>query len=213
MRSVKERAFAKINLYLEVIGKRDDGFHDIRTVMHSVTLCDDVTVSLVPTRMTEVRIDIEGNPRLPKDSRNLAVKAAELFLERSGRQGTVHIRMNKRIPVAAGLAGGSSDAAAVLRAMNRLFDGCYTERALSGLAAELGSDVPFCLIGGTALCEGRGEIITKLPDASPSSFVIAVSDERVSTPYAYATLDAAYSDFDGSIPLEVITSLPVFCPS
>ena len=201
MTSVKERAFAKINLFLEVTGKLENGFHELKTVMHSVTLFDDVTVSYSPSRSTEVHIEIEGNKRLPHDARNLAVRAAELFMERSCKQGIIYIKMVKRIPIAAGLAGGSSDAAATLRAMNRIFDGCFTERMLLSMAAELGSDVPYCLVGGTALCRGRGEIITKLPDPKPENFVIAIASERVSTPSAFAELDRAYSDFDGTKPL------------
>ncbi len=198
MRAVKETANAKINLYLDVIARRDDGFHDIKTVMHSISLADTVTVVYEPSRETDIKLYISGNKFLPTDGRNLAVKAAQLFLARAGNTGAVKITLTKSIPIAAGLAGGSSDAAAVLRAMNRLFGKMFTDRALSLMGAELGSDIPYCLIGGTALCEGRGEIITRLPSDIRLYTVVAVADERMSTPVAYSALDGMYSDFDGS---------------
>lgn len=201
MTAVKEYAFAKINLFLEVVGKRADGFHELNTVMHSVTLADEITVSYAPSRVAAVHLEVEGNRRLPHDSRNLAVRAAELFMTRSFKTGDIYIKLMKRIPVAAGMAGGSSDAAATLRALNRIFDGCFTERALIAMAAELGSDVPYCLVGGTALCRGRGELITKLPDPEPINFVVAITEDRVSTPAAFGELDRVYADFDGSVPL------------
>ena len=107
MRVSKERAYAKVNLYLDVIGIRDDGFHEIETVMHSVSLCDDITVSLLPAKRTSVKMEIDGAPYLPVDERNLAARAALLFLERIGKCADVKIKLVKRIPVAAGLAGGS----------------------------------------------------------------------------------------------------------
>ena len=199
MRVVKETANAKINLYLDVISKRPDGFHDIKTVMHSVSLFDEVRLTYNPAKETRIRMQIAGNRFLPVDERNLAVKAVKLFLESAGLTAYIDISLEKNIPVSAGLAGGSSDAAATLRAMNKLFDRLFSEKALYGMAAKLGSDVPYCLYGKTALCEGRGEIITKLPDNLMLFVVIAASNERVSTPVAYAELDTLYSSFDGSI--------------
>ena len=199
MRAVKEFANAKINLYLDVIARRDDGFHDIKTVMHSISLRDELTVTYKPSSTTAVRLNIMGNRFLPSDDKNLAVRAAMLYLDRLKRTADIEITLKKRIPVAAGLAGGSSDAAATLRAMNRLFDKAFTERALLKIAAELGSDVPYCLYGKTALCEGRGEIITKLPNTIKLNVVVAIANERVSTPRAYSELDALFSSFDGSV--------------
>ncbi|MBR2342972.1 MAG: 4-(cytidine 5'-diphospho)-2-C-methyl-D-erythritol kinase [Clostridia bacterium] len=198
MNAVKEKAPAKINLFLDVVAKRADGFHDIRTVMHSVSLCDEITARVGRGKGGSVRLTLLGNRRLPTDSKNLAALAAERFLHSAGISDNVEITLNKRIPVAAGLAGGSSDAAAVLRALNRLYKRPFTDRRLLALAAELGSDVPYCLVGGTALCEGRGELITRLP--SPKSFfaVIATAHERVSTPAAYAELDELFPSFDGA---------------
>lgn len=195
MVSVKEYAYAKVNLYLDVISKRDDGFHDVKTVMHTVSLSDEVTVSVKQGARPRVTLTVEGHPKLPTDSRNLAVRAAELFLSSTLISAEVHIRLVKNIPVAAGLAGGSTDAAAVLRALNKAFKKPLTEKRLLQLAAELGSDVPYCLLGGTALCFGRGELIERLPERLRLNMVIAVADEYVSTPTAYAELDRIYADF------------------
>ncbi len=195
MNAQRESAYAKINLYLDVTGRRDDGFHDIVTVMHSVSLADDITVTVNSFGTRSVKLILDGNRRLPTDSKNLAVSAAELFLSRAGIDADVTVKLSKRIPVAAGLAGGSTDAAAVLRAMNKLFRRPFADRALISLAECLGSDVPYCLIGGTALCEGRGERMTRLADNLRLFTVVAVAREHVSTPAAYARLDALYSNF------------------
>ena len=195
MNSVKEYAYAKVNLYLDVLSKRDDGFHDIKTVMHTVSLSDEITVSVKPSARSEIKLTLAGNQRIPQDSRNLAYRAAELFISATLINAEVNIRLVKNIPVAAGLAGGSADAAAVLRALNRVFKKPLTDKRLLSLAAELGSDVPFCLLGGTALCFGRGERIERLDDRLSLHMVIAVADEYVSTPQAYASLDEKYCDF------------------
>lgn len=199
MKAVKEIANAKINLYLDVIARREDGFHDIKTVMHSVSLHDELTVVYKPSNTTNIRLRLRGNRFLPTDDKNLAVRAAALYLETLKRTADIEITLKKKIPIAAGLAGGSSDAAATLRAMNRLFDKAFTERALYNMASTLGSDVPYCLYGKTALCEGRGEILTKLPDTLKLNVVVAVANEHVSTPRAYTALDDMYSSFDGSV--------------
>lgn len=197
MISVKEQAYAKINLYLDVINKREDGFHDIKTVMHTVSLSDELTVTVKPSDRRCVRINVVGHPKLPTDSRNLAVRAAELFLDTTLISAEVDIRLVKRIPVAAGMAGGSTDAAAVLRAMNRAFKRPLTDKKLLELASLLGSDVPYCLIGGTALCYGRGERMERLPERLSLKLAVAIADEYVSTPQAYAELDSIFSDFKG----------------
>ena len=195
MTAFKEKAYAKINLHLDVVSKREDGFHDIKTVMHSVSLYDAITVAVAPAREISIKLFVEGPGFLPTDSKNLAYRAASLFLERLGVGSDVKIKLVKKIPVSAGLAGGSSDAAAVLRALNRLYKRPFTTKALMKMGAELGSDVPYCIVGKTALCEGRGERVTKI-DCSPSlNVVIAGSDERVSTPEAYGLLDREYNDF------------------
>ena len=199
MRAVKEKANAKLNLYLDVISRREDGFHDVKTVMHSVSLSDEITVVYTPSGSASVKMHVSGNRYLPIDERNLAVRAAQIYLETSHKTASIEIKLHKRIPVAAGLAGGSSDAAATLRAMNKLFGKLFTDRALYKMAEKLGSDVPYCLYGKTALCEGRGDIITKRPDSLRLNVVVAVANERVATPSAYAKLDEIFSSFDGSV--------------
>ena len=195
MTTIKERANAKINLYLDVLSKRDDGFHEVKTVMHSVKFGDEITVTAIPSDKTLVKLNVIGARFLPTDTRNLAVRAAMLFLERAKLSAEVTITLVKRIPIAAGLAGGSSDAAAVLRAMNKIYGKLFSIPALSAISAELGSDVVYCLYGKTALCEGRGEKITRIPVSIDAAFVIAIANERVSTPNAYKELDRIYSDF------------------
>lgn len=198
MRVVKEKANAKLNLYLDVISRRGDGFHEIKTVMHSVSLADEITLTYTPSSTTSVRMQVSGNRYLPADEKNLAVRAALLYLETAHKNAIIDIKLNKRIPIAAGLAGGSSDAAATLRAMNKIFGRMFTDKALYKMAERLGSDVPYCLYGKTALCEGRGERITKLPDSLKLNVVVAISHERVSTPTAYSELDEVFNSFDGS---------------
>ena len=200
MPTVKENANAKINLYLDVLSKRDDGFHDIKTVMHTVAFGDRITVTSEPASETSIHLFSNGSRYLPTDSRNLAYRAAEMFLAKAAINANVEIVLDKRIPIAAGLAGGSSDAAAVLRALNKIYGKLFSIKALNAIAAELGSDVVYCLYGKTALCEGRGERITKLYNFPELFVVIAVANEHVSTPAAYKQLDALFSDFDGSIP-------------
>ena len=199
MRAVKEKANAKINLYLDVISKREDGFHDIKTVMHSVSLSDEVTVIYSPSDTQNIRISLKGNRFLPTDDKNLAYKAARIYLDSYAKGANIDIILDTHIPIAAGLAGGSSDAAATLRALNKLFDKTFSEKALFKMAEKIGSDVPYCLYGKTALCEGKGEIITKLPDTLKLNVIIAIANEHVSTPAAYSELDALYSSFDGSV--------------
>ncbi len=199
MLSVTEPAFAKINLFLDVGRAREDGFHTVKSVMHAVSLCDEVTVTLDKNK-SGILVKCLGDTRLPTDSRNLAFRAAELMLGRLGISVGVQITLKKNIPVSAGLAGGSTDAAATLRALNRLLARPMSRSALSTLGAELGSDVPFCLCGTTAMCEGRGEIVTPLPHKS-FNLVVAKTSDTVSTKAAYALLDVYYDGFkSGSLP-------------
>ena len=183
-----EQAYAKVNLWLSVGDKRPDGYHDVETVMHTVSLCD--TVALEISEGDGISLAVTGDGSVPCDARNLAWRACETFLRHSGRTARVRIEIDKRIPAGGGLAGGSSDAAAVLRALNRAFDSPYTPQQLMELAAELGSDVSFCVLGGTALCRGRGEVVTALEDPKPLHLLLAFSGEHVSTPDAYRLLDA-----------------------
>ncbi len=202
MGKTAEAAFAKINLFLDVTSKRDDGFHDIKSVMHAVTLKDLLTVTETPSDSLSIEFEA-GNAAAeslcPLGEKNLVVKAAKAFYAHYGKTAEVHINLVKNIPMAAGLGGGSSDAAATLRALNRLNGYPFSELRLAEIGAEIGSDVPFCVIGGTALCLGRGEKITKIQSKLALSLVIAGSEEHVSTPLAYAALDNMYGDFGGGL--------------
>lgn len=189
---VVEKAYAKINIFLDVISKRQDGFHDILSIMHAVSLFDTVTVRAQRSEKRVITLRT-NSANLPTDNRNIAYRAAEAFLDKSQICSKINIEIDKNIPIGAGLAGGSSDAAAVLRALNKIYPVLDFE-ALLKIAAELGSDVPFCLLGGTAVCCGRGEQMTSV--ASPElNLVIAIGDRSVETAKAYAALDKLYSDF------------------
>jgi 4-diphosphocytidyl-2-C-methyl-D-erythritol kinase len=193
---VYERAYAKINLYLDVTGRDGDGYHTLRSVMQTVGLYDGITVDAVAAAAPSVSLSVRGRYRVPIGEGNLAHRAAMTYMEAAAVPMRVHIYMEKHIPVAAGLGGGSADAAAVLRAMNRIAGNRLTGARLLTLAATLGSDVPFCLLGHTRLCEGRGERMRALPPVPQIPLVILPSTERVSTPAAYAALDAAYGNFE-----------------
>lgn len=199
MNQIDIMSYAKINLTLDVLRKREDGYHELKMIMHTVSLFDSINI-----RKSENGIFLKTNLKyLPTDKRNIAYAAAELFLEKSGITDGVTINIKKTIPVAAGLAGGSSNAAAVLVGLNQMYDGIFTEDELCKMGEELGSDVPFCIAGGCALCEGRGEILTPLPDLSSTTFLIAKPPVRVSTADVYSNLKAdklsEHPDTDGVI--------------
>lgn len=188
MSAVTERAYAKINISLDVTGKRPDGYHDMLMVMQTVTLCDEVSVELAPDEPSRAECNLRF---VPADSRNLAVRAAETFFETAGIKNTgARLKLKKRIPVGAGLAGGSSDAAAVLRALNRLCKTAYTRAELETLAERVGSDVPFCVAGGTQLASGRGEKLSPLPPLPDCAIVICKPEFSVSTPELFRRLDS-----------------------
>lgn len=189
---VREQANAKINLFLDVTDKREDGFHNIKSVMHSVTLFDVVSVSVSDSDIRRITVHTDCQ-ELPLGEDNLVYRSAEKYLLKFNKNAAVDIKLEKNIPIGAGLAGGSSDAAATLRALNKIFKLANSDQLLE-LAAEIGSDVPFCLVGGTALCEGRGEIITRLSSPKTMHFVIAIGKDRVSTPTAYRALDELYKE-------------------
>lgn len=198
----EEKAPAKINLYLNVTARRADGFHDIETVMQAIDLFDVLHFSLFPAEKTEITLNFSKPCDLPTDDRNLIVRAAKAFLSMAKKCFKVDILLEKNIPMAAGLAGGSADAAATLRAMDAIFPGAFTREQLFEIAASLGSDIPFCLLGGRALCYGRGEILEPLSIKAEKHFGVLVNtDEVSSTPDAYKYLDQMYHNFDGSIAL------------
>jgi len=189
MREIREKAYAKLNISLDVMDSRPDGYHDMLMVMQTVTLWDDVHLTL----NSEGKMSAASNLRfIPGDERNLAVKAAIRFFKELGDENTgVHIDMQKRIPVGAGMAGGSADAAAVLRALNKLYDNRFSLEKLMELGADVGSDVPFCVMGGTALAEGRGEILSPLSPMPDCCFLICKPEFSISTPELFRKLDAA----------------------
>ena len=188
MRKVQEKAYAKLNLSLDVTARREDGFHELAMLMQTVSVCDDVTLSLRGESGIEASCSLHF---IPTDERNLAVRAARCYLEAIGEEGCgVGIRMDKRIPVGAGMGGGSADAAAVLRGMNTLFDGALSRGQLEELACRIGSDVAFCVAGGSSLAKGRGEILQDLPPLPDCLFVIAKPEFSISTPELYRKLDS-----------------------
>lgn len=188
MRAVSVKAPGKLNLTLDVLGKRDDGYHDMKMIMQSVDLLDTVTVTLTENKTWECVCDIPG---IPSGMDNLALKAANTFFEALGtRPDGLHISIAKTIPMQGGMAGGSTDAAAVLRGLNQLHGSVFSADELAAMGAKVGSDVPYCVMGGTALAEGRGEILTPLPSMPECFYVLVKPEFSVSTPALFRELDA-----------------------
>lgn len=181
---MKIKAYAKINLTLDITGVRDDGFHTLRSVMAPISLCDELTLE----KSDALEFDCNIKSLCTED--NLCVRAAKLFFEESGIENSVKIYLEKNIPFPAGLGGGSSDAAAVLKGLNTLYENPLTEDKLFSLAEKLGSDVSLCLLGNVALCEGRGEVLTELKGLPKLDCVIAIGKGRLSTPEVYRQYDA-----------------------
>ncbi|MGG4503987.1 4-(cytidine 5'-diphospho)-2-C-methyl-D-erythritol kinase [Paenibacillus polymyxa] len=184
---IYEKAPAKINLMLDVLRKRDDGYHEVEMIMTMVDLSDRLTMSELP-RDTIIISSQAGY--IPLDEKNLAFQAARLIKERYNVSTGVHIHLDKHIPVAAGLAGGSSDAAAALRGLNKLWKLGISDAELRVLGAELGSDVPFCITGGTALASGRGELLKPLPNPPQCWVILAKPPINVSTAEVYGRVKA-----------------------
>ena len=187
MTTLYEGAFAKLNLSLDVLGKRPDGYHDIKSVMQAISLRDDIEIDIGTGKPWKLLCDKED---IPTDERNLAWKAAKLFFDTTGKDPEgLEIRITKRIPAEAGLGGGSADAAAVLRALNRHYGAPFSLPALAELGGQIGSDIPFCVLCGTAMAEGRGEKLRPLPNVPDCIFVVCKPDFSVSTPALYAKID------------------------
>ena len=185
-------ANAKINLTLDILGTREDGYHEVAMIMQEISLHDTLNMGKINQGIS-LTITIEGQQgTLPADESNLCWQAAALVQKEYNLQEGVEIHLTKRIPMAAGLAGGSADAAAVLKGMNHLFRLGMTEARLCELGARLGSDIPFCIMGGTMLATGRGEVLTRLPSFPRLSVVLAKPPVGVSTAWAYKTYDAGY---------------------
>ena len=173
-------AYAKLNLSLDILRKREDGYHDLRMVMQRISLHDEVTVEEVERPGIRARTDLDF---LPQDDRNLAVKAARTFFAATGLpEKNLLITLKKRIPVCAGMAGGSADAAATLHALRQLYCPDLPQAELERMGAAVGSDVPYCVRGGTALAEGRGEVLTTLPPLPECHVVVCKPEFSISTP-------------------------------
>lgn len=186
MRTISVKAPAKINLTLDVLGKREDGYHEVEMVMTTVDLADRLELSVLEEDVIQIHAD---HAYVPNDHRNLAYRAAELLKTRFSISEGVSIVLDKQIPVAAGLAGGSSDAAATLRGMNELFDLGLSLEELADLGAEIGSDVSFCVMGGTAIARGRGERLEMIPSPPPCYVILAKPKLGVSTAEVYGAVE------------------------
>ncbi len=182
---------AKINLFLEVLGRRPDGYHEIESVMQLVDLCDRVRLSRAHRG---IHLSVVG-AELPSGRGNLAYKAAALIMESAGRRGGVRIHLEKQIPVAGGLGGGSSNAAAVLAGLNWLYDLGWPRETLQKLGAQLGSDVPFFLSNGLAIATGRGEVLEPLKPWPPQWLVLANPGVPISTAWAYREASSKLTDW------------------
>jgi len=182
---MKIKAYAKINIALDVVGKREDGYHLLRMIMQTIDLYDTIEIEKINSG-----IKLKCNKHyVPTDERNLAYKAAKLFKETYSIDDGVDIKLNKNIPVSAGLAGGSTDAAGVLKLMNKMFEINADDDELKALGLKLGADVPYCINGGTALCEGIGEEITQLKQFKDKILILIKPPFGVSTKEVYKSFD------------------------
>ena len=182
---MKIKAYAKVNISLDIVGKREDGYHILEMIMQAIDLYDEINIEKQKKDIT-----IKCNkPYVPTDERNLAYRAAKLFMEKYNIDSGVNINIKKNIPVSAGLAGGSTDGAAVLKLMNRLFEVNASDEELMEIGLKLGADVPYCIKGGTALCKGIGEEVTKLKDFKDKILVLVKPPFGVSTKSVYQEFD------------------------
>ena len=182
---MKIKAYAKVNISLDIVGKREDGYHILEMIMQTIDLYDEINIEKQKKDIT-----IKCNkPYVPTDERNLAYRAAKLFMEKYNIHSGVNINIKKNIPVSAGLAGGSTDGAAVLKLMNRLFEVNASDEELMEIGLKLGADVPYCIKGGTALCKGIGEEVTKLKDFKDKILVLVKPPFGVSTKSVYQEFD------------------------
>lgn len=200
MEYINLKAYAKINLGLDVLGTLDNGYHEVRMIMQSIDIFDKVNIYKTSGRNIRMKTNLSY---LPVGPDNLVYRAAALMKERYGITDGMDIDLFKFIPVSAGMAGGSSDAAAVLRGVNELWNIGASEKELMEIGAKIGADVPYCVMGGTALAEGIGEKLTKLPDCPACTVVIGKPNLRVSTRYVYDKLvidgNTVHPDIDGIV--------------
>jgi 4-diphosphocytidyl-2-C-methyl-D-erythritol kinase len=210
-RTVGVRAPAKVNLHLEVLRKRHDGFHEIETILQAVSLFDELRVTLheqYPGGAPDITLKLGGKKaHLPADETNLCWRAARLFCLETGLSGKIHLHLDKEIPAAAGLGGGSSDAAAVLVACDHLFGTRLESGALEAMGAQLGSDVPFFVRGGTAMGRGRGTDLTPLPQVRVCQFLIVRPALDLKTPEVYDKLKMGLTVNSAKVNIRVIKSL------
>lgn len=199
MNEYKTKAYAKINLGLDVIGRLENGYHEVKMVMQTVGIYDELSFEKAESGI----VVTTDSGELPTDENNLIYKAAKLMFETYGIREGVRIHLQKNIPIAAGMAGGSTDAAATMKGINKLFELNRPMRELRDLGVKIGADVPYCIMGGTALAEGIGEKLTALPEAPGCFLLIAKPDINVSTKYVYEHLDAEgvaeHPDIDGMV--------------
>lgn len=195
---IKQKAYAKVNIGLDVLRRRPDGYHELKMIMQTVDICDDLTFERKNEAGIQLRID---GADLPADRNNLVCRAAALLMEKKHIGEGVSITLEKRIPIAAGMAGGSADAAATMRGLNELFALGYSTEELRDLGVKLGADIPYCISGGTMLSEGIGEVLTPLPSPPDCHLVVAKPDIDVSTAFVYRNLQADrlpfHPDIDG----------------
>ena len=211
--TVTEKAFSKLNISLDVLSLLDNGYHSMLMVLQTADLCDDITIDI--ERGDEIRVNTDLR-YIPSDQRNIAWKAADLFLKETGISGySISIDIKKKIPVCAGLGGGSADAAAVLRALNRAFGSGLDRNGLELIGGKLGSDVPFCIAGGTSLAEGRGDILTDLKPLPECFILICKPRFSISTPELFKLIDCkkivCRPDTQGILKAISDSSLPDVC--
>lgn len=191
--TVRVKAYAKINLHLDVTAIRADGYHNIESVMQSISLCDVIDVELLDSQKILIECDVKS---VPLDEKNIAYKAAKRFFEKLNLKMGARISIKKNIPMAAGLAGGSADGAATLIALNELLNTPMSAEQLCALGAELGADVPFCITCGCMYCDERGDRMTRFVEMPKDTvFVVGCGGEGVSTPEAYKILDEKHDNF------------------
>lgn len=203
MDKIELKAYGKINIGLDIIRKREDGYHDLDMIMQTVGVYDDVIISREDgTQTYEIEVSTDADI-LPNDKGNLAFMAAKVLMEAYDIKSKVKIHINKRIPIAGGMAGGSADCAAVLRGVNKLFQLGLTDEQLQEYGVKLGADVPYCIVGGTKRAQGIGEILTDLPTPPKCYVIIAKPDAFVSTKFVYSHIRPAqienHPDIDGII--------------
>lgn len=193
---IEIKAYAKINLYLDIVNKQSNGFHDVESVMQTISLADDLVIDVMGADATEINVTCDST-YAPNGKDNLVYRAAELYLKRANVNANVDIKLTKNIPSPAGMGGGSADAATVLRGLNDIYK-AFSVSELENLAAELGSDVPFCVRGGTQIAKGRGEKLYPCKAIPNCYIVVACGGEGLSTPLAYRMLDEQFDDFKSS---------------